>query len=277
MEQRSTRKRWQRRLMTVAIVTVLLLILALPAFAISYGEPDGKAHPFVGSMVLRVDGDLFQVCSGTLIASNVYLTASHCTIFLDDFLADNPGAELLVTFGPVINDSATFYTGVWHTNPGFLAGNGASDTGDIAVVVLDQPLGITLARLPTAELLDQLKASHVQKNTRFTAVGYGSNRETKTKGPKSILDNLERRRVDQSFLSLTDAWLTLSMNFSTGNGGGCYGDSGGPHFIHLNGLETDIVASITVTGDANCVATDKTYRTDTPVAREFLSQYVTLP
>ncbi len=67
------------------------------------------------------------------------------------------------------------------------------------------------------------------------------------------------------------------MNLSTGNGGTCYGDSGGPHFIHLNGQETDMVAAITVTGDAPCKATDVTYRMDTDSARSFLADYVTLP
>jgi hypothetical protein len=35
--------------------------------------------------------------------------------------------------------------------------------------------------------------------------------------------------------------------------------------------------SITVTGDAQCRATDKTYRLDTASAREFLGQLVDLP
>jgi secreted trypsin-like serine protease len=61
------------------------------------------------------------------------------------------------------------------------------------------------------------------------------------------------------------------MNPSTGNAGTCYGDSGGPHFLD------GVLVSITVTGDAMCKATDKTYRVDTPWAREFLSQFVTLP
>jgi hypothetical protein len=263
--------------MTISAVTVLLLGLALPVFAITYGEPDGNAHPFVGSLVIRLDGNLFQICSGTLISSNVFLTASHCTSFLDDFVAENPGAEILVTFDPVIDDSATFYSGVWHTNPEFLVSHDASDPGDIAVIVLDQSPGIVPASLPTAGLLNQLKASHVLKDTRFTAVGYGTIREQKTKGPQAILDNVERRRAEQGFLSLTNAWLTLAGNTSTGSGGTCYGDSGGPHFIHLNGVETNIVVAITVTGDANCLATDKDYRTDTPLAREFLSQFVSLP
>jgi hypothetical protein len=35
--------------------------------------------------------------------------------------------------------------------------------------------------------------------------------------------------------------------------------------------------ALTVTGDAVCRATDKTYRLDTKAARAFLSGYVTLP
>jgi hypothetical protein len=256
----------------------LLLAMFAPAFAITYGEPDGNAHTNVGSMVAVIpDLGVFQWCSGTLIDENVFLTASHCTAPVDDFLADFPGAQMLVTFDPVISENSTYYSGTWYTNPNYLAGNGASDTGDIAVIVLDEAPGIAPASLPTAGLLDELKAEHVLKDTMFTAVGYGTVRNTRKTGPAGILDNLDRNRVDQEYLSLTKAWLTLSMNQATGNGGTCYGDSGGPHFIHLNGQETDIVASLTVTGDAVCKASDKTYRTDTAAARQFLSQFVDLP
>jgi secreted trypsin-like serine protease len=267
-----------RSLIPVIIAVVLSLVFVLPASAIVYGEPDGNAHPFVGSMVARIPGQgVFQWCSGTLIAANVFLTASHCTAPIDGFLAENPGAEMLVTFDPTINENGTFYTGTWYTNPAYGTGSGASDTNDVAVIVLDQSPGISPAQLPTAGLLDELQASHVLKDTLFTAVGYGTVRETNRTGFGGILDNVERRRADQEFLSLTDAWLTLSMNVATGNGGTCYGDSGGPHFIHLNGVETKIIAAITVTGDAVCKATDKDYRMDTESARSFLSNFVTLP
>ena len=278
MEKKYTFLHWHRRIITITTVFTLLLVSTLPASAIVYGEPDGNAHPFVGSIVVRIPGQgLFQFCSGTLIAANVFLTASHCTAPLDSILAENPGSEVLVTFDSTITEGGTFYTGAWHTNPAYLTGNGESDTHDVAVIVLDQAPGITPAQLPTAGLLDELKAGHVLKDTLFTVVGYGTVRETNRTGFQGILDNLERRRADQEFLSLTNAWLTLSMNLATSNGGACYGDSGGPHFIHLDGEETRIVASITVTGDAVCKATDKTYRMDTESARSFLANYVTLP
>jgi len=44
-----------------------------------------------------------------------------------------------------------------------------------------------------------------------------------------------------------------------------------------DGVETDIVVSVTGTGDINCKATDKTYRVDTAATRTFLSEFVTLP
>ena len=270
-------RRWHRRLLTVAAVVGLLLVLVVPASAIVFGEPDGNDHPNVGAMVLHIPGEgYFQWCSGTLISEDVFLTAGHCTAPVDSVLAAFPGAELLVTFDPTISAGGTFYTGSWYTHPDFASG-GLSDWFDVGVIVLDQSPGIEPASLPTANLLDELKDSKVLKDTRFTAVGYGTVRETNTTGPHGILDNLDRNRAEQGFNSLTKAWLNLPMNRTTGNGGTCYGDSGGPHFIHLNGVETDIIVSITSLGDIPCVASDKTYRVDTESARSFLAQFVTLP
>ena len=267
-----------RKLVAIGLVLMLLMVGYTPAQAISYGEFDGTDHPNVGSMVLKTSGgDYYQVCSGTLIDSNVFLTASHCTIGWDSYFAAHPGSEILVTFDPTISTSGTYYTGQMFTNPAYIDARGADDPGDVAVIVLDQAPGIAPASLPTSGLLDQLKDQHILNDTLFTAVGYGTVRETNQKAWQSILDNLDRNRAEQEFLSLTNAWITFSMNLATGNGGTCYGDSGGPHFAHLNGVETNIVVAVTVTGDANCKATDKDYRVDTPQARAFLSEFVTLP
>ena len=267
-----------KKLLVVSVLLVMLFASVTPAGAISYGTFDGNSHPNVGSMVARIGEHYYQWCSGTLISARVFLTASHCTADIDAFLVGTPDSELLVTFDPTISAQSTYYTGVWHTNPAYFTAHGNDDPGDVAVIVLDEaPAGITPARLPTEGLLDELKSEHVLNNILFTAVGYGTVRDTNHKAWQSMLDNVDRNKADQSFLSLTDAWITFSMNLATGNGGTCYGDSGGPHFIHLNGVETDIVVAVTVTGDANCKATDKDYRVDTPMAREFLGGFVDLP
>lgn len=274
-------RRRRRNFPLIALAAALLLIVASPGMAITHGEADGNDHPNVGSIVLDVpDLGLFQSCSGTLIAEDVFLTASHCTVGLDGLLEAFPGTQVLVTFDPTISEGGTFFTGEWFTNPdynGFQGKGGSSDPGDVAVIVLDAAPGITPASLPAAGMLDQLKADHVLKDTRFTAVGYGTIRETNRTGFQGILDNLDRNRAEQGYHSLTKAWLTLPMTPSNGNGGTCYGDSGGPHFIHLDGAETDIVASITVLGDAPCKASDKTYRMDTDSARNFLNDFVDVP
>jgi hypothetical protein len=269
------------KLFVLSIIMVIMLASTTTAQAISYGISDDGAHPNVGSIVVYWKEALHQWCSGTLISTNVFLTASHCTALIAGFLEENPNAQFYVTFDQTISDTGTLYPfgpDDSHTNPAYYTARGYDDPGDVAVIVLPQaPAGITPAQLPTLGLLDDLKAEHILNSTLFTAVGYGAIRSTNHKAGQSILDNFDRNRVDQEFLSLTNAWLTNSMNLATGNGGTCFGDSGGPHFVHLDGLETDIVVSVTVTGDAVCKATDKTYRVDTEAARNFLIDYVSLP
>jgi hypothetical protein len=65
------------------------------------------------------------------------------------------------------------------------------------------------------------------------------------------------------------------MHESHGNGGACYGDSGGPNFVTIGGAL--VLAATTITGDVPCYATNVVYRTDTTSARTFLAQFVALP
>jgi secreted trypsin-like serine protease len=269
----------RRSLLIVLLAGAALLLPAVTANAITFGQPDGNLHPNVGALVADWDPDSPGpdiLCSGTLIAPTVFLTAAHCTAFLE---AEGI-SQVWVTFVPAYDEDSTSLAGLvaassFVGNPLFGSG-GASDTHDIAVVLLAQaPAGITPARLPTAGLLDQLKAAHQLDDRTFTAVGYGTVREDKTGGPHSLFFDGVRRYALQHALNLEKAWPLLSMNPSTGSGGTCYGDSGGPHF--LGGVESNLVVSITITGDFWCRATDKTYRVDTPAARAFLDEFVTLP
>ena len=255
----------------VLLALALIMALALPAGAISFGQPDGNLHPNVGALLVPWEGGWAEVCSGTLIAPRVFLTASHCMDWLGDI--DLTLDDVAVTFDGVWSATPTVYTGRGVLNPEYPGPQ--SDAHDVAVVLLDAaPAGIVPAQLPAAGLLDQMKQDKSLKATRFVAVGYGALRSAKTGGQHSInWDNYDRNYAEQSFLALEPYWLQLSMNPSTGSGGTCYGDSGGPHFIK----GTSIVASITVGGDMFCRATDKTYRMDTDSAREFLGQFVTLP
>jgi hypothetical protein len=167
---------------------------------------------------------------------------------------------------------SAIYPGAYHVNPNY--GHDNANLNDVAVVVLDEPIpNITPATLPTAGLLDDLKSSGSLKGQQFVAVGYGTVRNDKTGGPHPMYWEGSRRFVAGTYNALTNGWLKISMNPSTGDGGTCYGDSGGPHFLG----DSNMVVSVTVTGDVNCRATDVTYRLDIPSARSYLQPFVTLP
>ena len=253
----------KRSLVALALVATLLLTVG-PVSAIVYGELDNGRHPYVGAFVVERDGEFVSVCSGTLISETVFLTAAHCV---------REERVVYVSFDDEITQTSTFHPGKAFAHPKFGSG-GANNTYDIAVIVLDEPVAMDeYGRLPSAGLLDELKSQ--LRSQPFTAVGYGAIRESRKKGFEGILDNDHRRMALQSFNSLTKSWLKLSMNQATGDGGTCYGDSGGPHF--LGGEDSNLVVSLTVTGDTVCKATDVTYRVDTESARDFLADFVDLP
>jgi len=255
-----------RRLLVGVVLFTFVVLAAAPAGAITFGELDGDLHPNVGAVVIEDEGQYFPICSGTLIAPRVFLTAAHCV---------GDGERLWVSFDSTFDQASARHAGTADAHDLFATG-GANNTYDIAVIVLDDRLAtIEPAELPEAGLLDDLKADHELRDQTFTAVGYGTVRDDKTGGPHALQDNADRRYALQSALSLQKAWFQLSMQPSTDDGGTCYGDSGGPHF--LGGVDSNLVVSITVTGDRFCRATDKTYRLDTTWAHEFLDDYVTLP
>jgi V8-like Glu-specific endopeptidase len=244
----------------VVAAFVALLFATTPAYAIINGQPDEGRHPNVGALVASkpyADGT-WLYCTGTLISPTVFLTAAHC---------DEGTSRVTVTFDPAYEAGDKTYTGTWYVDP--LYGHDQSDIHDIAVVVFDKPIkNITPAKLPTAGSLSNLSGSQ-----QFTSVGYGSYEVTNEPGGHQYLYDDTRMVATGTLNSINPTWLRISMNSATGNGGTCYGDSGGPNFLGT----TDIIAATTITGDAVCRSTNVTYRLDTPSARAFLGQFVPLP
>ncbi len=261
-----------RRTVLVAVAGLAVLLAPSSAHAISYGVPDAGEHPNVGSFVVEfTDPDtgvtsLGQLCTGTLVSEDVVLSASHCFSGLPPTLGDiwfTLDEVIDADLDGVVDPGVELLAGTPVTHPLF-GTTGQSNTYDIAVFVLDAPVtGVEPAALAPPGFLDS-----ATRSATFTAVGYGTVRTSRKQGPQGFSVGWRREKASQHLMSRTKAWVTFSMNQATGNGGTCYGDSGGPHFLG------DVVVSVTVTGDAMCKATDKTYRVDTPWAQDFLNQFL---
>ena len=248
-----------------AFAVALSLVSAGTASAIVFGQPDGEGHPNVGALLApqAYSDGTWASCSGTLISPTVFLTAAHCDWGL---------SRMAVTFdSEYVAGSGTTYWGTWYADPNFSGAQG--DPHDLAVVVFDEAIsGITPARLPVADSL-----SNLSKDQGFTSVGYGAQAVSIDHGPNFHYADIRYVATSDTLLAINKAWLRISMNPTLGDGGTCYGDSGGPNFLGAGDDETDIVAAITVTGDFMCRATNVVYRLDTASARTFLGQFVALP
>jgi len=250
-----------RKGIAAAAALVVAGALAVTAIAITNGGPDGNGHPWVGALLAphAYSDGTWETCSGTLISPTVFLTAEHC---------DEGVSRVAVTFDSVYDAATgTEHWGTWHGDPLYSQANG--DPHDIAVVVFDKPVkGITPARLPAAGALDSLQPDAV-----ITSVGYGAQSVTSGAGGKTFHYQDVRYGATGSLTTLTQTWLKASQNASHGDGGTCYGDSGGPNFVG----DTNVIAATTITGDTACRSTNVDYRLDTSSARTFLKDYVTLP
>ena len=263
---------------SILLISLLLLALVVPhgAHAITFGVPDDE-HDAVGSFVgTLIDPETgaevkIQMCTGTLIAPDFVLSASHCFLGLEAFGITDVAFTLEDVIDQnldgLVDPGVQLLGGVARTHEQFGTG-GAANTHDIALFELASAVrGVTPMELAPAGFLDR---RDVQDDT-FVAVGYGVVRETHQGAVQAFQPGWRRMQVEQQLNSVTKAWATFSMNPARGDGGTCYGDSGGPH------LHGDLVVSLTVTGDSYCKATDKTYRVDPRGRVTSWGEYVAIP
>ena len=255
------------------------LVTSRRAQAITYGFVDSNnTYSNVGAFIVKspTTGQIFPICSGTMITANVFLTASHCTIFFQQDLALRGFTAYVsldgsIPFGELTsNNTKLLAVSQVVTNPNY--NQSQSDSGDIGALILQSNVpGVTPATLPSCGLLDQLRAHNGLKNAVFNGVGYGVQNRVVGGGVPFFQDvnPIPRMYSFSSFNSLNGGYIRLSQNPSTGNGGTCFGDSGGPDFMTLNGQR--ILAAITITGDSVCRSTNVDYRLDTTSAQGFLA------
>jgi hypothetical protein len=276
-----------RKLTLTCVISALIVALTpSPAQAITNGFPDTSNRFSNVGAVLALPPDnseAFQVCSGTLIAPTVFLTVAHCAQFFNQVLAPQ-GFTLFVSFGnptalAELTDVSTLIPiNEIIPNPKYVFSDDKvfnphhrADSGDVAVFILPAVTGITPATLPTLGLLDELAVKNGLHDAVFTSVGYGSLDRFGTRP-----NPMPRMFAFSTFSALKVTVLQVSINPTLNNGGACFGDSGGPNFLQVDGKQ--ILTSIaSVEGDHVCRATSGAYRMDTLSARDFLKDFVSLP
>jgi hypothetical protein len=105
----------------------------------------------------------------------------------------------------------------------------------------------------------------------FTVVGYGGILDWPP--PEISYDDYRRFPVSE-YWALLKKWLRMSQNHATGDGGTCYGDSGGPAFYKDPDTEVETLVAITSWGDAVCVASGFNYRVDIADTLDFIEEVI---
>ena len=124
-----------RKLVLGAVIS-LVVGMATPSSAITYGHVDGERHPSVGSLLGKSrKGRYFQACTVSLIAPKAVLTAAHCVV------GEDP-EDFWVTFDPVLSQDIAVIHGVAHYDHRAYT-QGTSRPHDIAVVLLDEAVSRT--------------------------------------------------------------------------------------------------------------------------------------
>lgn len=275
------------------VFVVLAAVLAIPgtALAVWGGAPDGDGHPSVGAMYFDPDGGdvsaLQLICSGSYAGpskdgrADVFLTAGHCLPPADLGI---PAFLIKVSFdnnegGDPVDSPITILS--YHQMPGW--GHDRGDLRDLGVLLL--PAGsvagaFTAAaanpvQLPPANYLNDLKRARDLQFRVADIVGYGVTPIWGPGGPTTFGFDGVRKTGTSIINGLTKSFLRFNQNpDGIGTGSGlCFGDSGSPQFDEGSLM----VLSVTTGGNGQCNSANQNYRVDTPLAREFLGQFLNLP
>jgi hypothetical protein len=242
----------------------------------------------VGLLAFDVDGEgetpPFGLCSGSVISDSVFLTAAHCITAIPDaqwvVTLDGGGpGDPVSTPGFFPDDFPFAVTGPVYRSIGAVVhpdfGGGSSRENDLAVLLFPEGTfdQVTPIELPTAGLLDDLAARGGLVGRNVTLVGYGTDAAV---GPPRYFSHGYRQTATAPIQALTPRWLRIQQTpAATGQGSLCLGDSGSPQF--LGGSDSNLAVSLFSHHATTCGGVSRAQRLDTLSARQFLSQFVSLP
>jgi secreted trypsin-like serine protease len=236
--------------LAIAVVTVLALGLGTtPAKAIVFGEDVLSAstqYPWVASIWFAGPNDDFYepMCTGSLIAPDVVLTAAHCLF--------NSGTYYVQMGSDTIDgqNEATFYEvdAVWK-NPRY---SKRTLINDVGLLKLSQPQ-TNVAPMPIATRSD---LAAVKRAKSFEILGWGINQDGEdaiylrytrvTEQSRAARSLYPARYFNQKTMIAAGRYIKRERVYT----GACNGDSGGPLITTIKGVKK--VVGITSWGKKGC-------------------------
>jgi len=293
-----------------AMVSVFLV--AGPAGAITYGEPDAGEHPYVGFMIFfdPTEPGWFS-CTGTLLDSTTFLTAGHCTYGIgadgevvrdaDDEVVTSGGTDVWVTFDDTdvlagwparadydteealyearsswLDANSDYISGTAYPHEQYDNFSGFPTNYDVGVVELDDDAPITtfgeLAPLGTAEIL--AGDTGRERNTALVEnVGYGT--QSVQPHPMSV-DTLYK---STSRIVEVNGNIARGGNLHTLNNPSAVGGRGGTCFgdsggpVLVNNTD-EIIAVVSFGFSGTCHGADYSWRVDTQDSYNFILPFL---
>lgn len=217
---------------------------------IVYGKPDViESHDAVVLLYMHQQ-NAAGMCSGTLIARDVVLTAAHC-------VADLTAPEnLFVGFGRVFSYSMQrIQASETLVHPDY---DPDWPAYDIALVRLSKPAPAYVTPIPYLPASLALTQDDVGIELNFS--GFGKTEKNESGALLEVSNQASMICENPNGCQWTDPrfgpmqgplMAPQTICYDQNPGGPCSGDSGGPAFITLDGVE--YVAGVTSYGDENCL------------------------
>ena len=283
----------------------LLLGLAAPASAITYGQLDNGEHPYVGFMIFFSPADPgWFSCTGTALDSTTFLTAGHCTFPVgtdgEETAGNSGGNDVWVTFDDTdvlagwprradypteqalydarsawLNANPSYIKGTAYPNPAYDDFGEFPVNHDDGVVVLDSAAPVNtfgvLAPIGTAEdLVDNAKTKN---DALVETAGYGIQAIQPHPLEEETLYKSTSRIVEVSGNASKAGNLHTLNNPSAvgGVGGSCFGDSGGPVMVNNT---NQVIAVVSYGFSGTCHGADYSWRVDAQSEYNFILPFL---
>ena len=283
-----------RRILMILGIVIAIVAVSIPVSAITRGgAPDEGEHPYVGLMVAdgfeldqfgdpvdqnedgEIDDDDFVPlwrCSGTLISSEVFLTAGHCTEYpsfrATIWFAEDVQSGIPENGYPFDGDvDGTNFTHPFYDPAAFFL-------YDLGLVVLDDPVEMDeYGALPAEGAIDDMGKG--RKRSVIEAVGYGGQDIRPVPVFERIRLKADLKVVNTKGVAGVGSFPDSNSVLVSGDakhGGTCFGDSGGPLFI---GTDSNVIGAVTSFGlNGNCAGVGGGFRIDRALELDWINGFL---